>query len=88
MLSQGLCVYLKHLIVEHHKLCKVLYPQKQLLPKHNFLIHYPRRIQKIGPVLHSWCLRYEAKHNLLKKNQLKSFKNITKTLLPNESEMG
>lgn len=79
MLSQGMCVYLKHLIVEHHKLFKMLYPQKNLLPKHHFLIHYPRCIQKIGPVLHSWCMRYEGKHNFFKK-QLKSFKNITKTL--------
>lgn len=79
LLSQGLCVYLKHLIVEHHKLFKKLYPQKRLLPKHHFLIHYPRCIQKIGPVLHSWCMRYEGKHNYFKK-QLKSFKNITKTL--------
>lgn len=79
MLSQGLCVYLKHLIVDHHTLFKKLYPQKNLLPKHHFLIHYPRCIQKIGPVLHSWCMRYEGKHNFFKK-QLKSFKNITKTL--------
>ena len=78
-LSQGLCVYLKHLIVEHHKLFKEVYPQKRLLPKHHFLIHYPRCIQKIGPVLHSWCMRYEGKHNFFKK-QLKSFKNVTKTL--------
>ena len=28
MFSQDLCVYLKHLIVEHHKLFKMLYPQK------------------------------------------------------------
>ena len=47
MLSQGLCVSLKHLIVEHHKLFKLLFPQKKLLPKHHFLIHYPRCIQKI-----------------------------------------
>lgn len=79
MVSQGMCVYLKHLIVEHHRLFKMLYPQKKLLPKHHFLIHYPRCIQKIGPVLHSWCMRYEGKHNFFKR-QLKSFKNITKTL--------
>lgn len=79
MVSQGMCVCLKHLIVEHHKLFKMLYPQKKLLPKHHFLIHYPRCIQKIGPVLHSWCMRYEGKHNFFKR-QLKSFKNITKTL--------
>lgn len=73
MLSQGLCVYLQHFIVDHHKLFKKLYPQKKLL------IHYPHCIQKIGPILHSWCMHYEGKHNFFKK-QLKSFKNITKTL--------
>lgn len=43
------------------------------------MIHYPRSIRNIGPILHTWCRRYEAKHNFFKK-QLKSFKNITKTL--------
>ncbi|KAL7882947.1 hypothetical protein SRHO_G00006050 [Serrasalmus rhombeus] len=79
MLSQGLCVYLKHLIVEHHKLFKLLFPQKKPLPKHRFLIYYPDCIQKIGPVLHSLCMWYQDTHNFFKK-QLKSFQKITKTL--------
>lgn len=43
------------------------------------MVHYPTCIRKTGPLLHSWCMRYEAKHNFFKK-QLKSFKNVTKTL--------
>ena len=79
ILTEGLTVLLKHLINEHHRLFKHLFPQKSLLPKHHLLIHYPRSIRNIGPVLHVWCMRYEAKHNYFKR-QLKSFKNITKML--------
>ncbi|XP_035994789.1 uncharacterized protein LOC118563679 [Fundulus heteroclitus] len=79
VLSEGMTFYLKHLIIDHHRLFKQLFPTINLLPKHHFMIHYPRTIRNIGPVLHMWCMRYEAKHNFFKK-QLKSFKNVTKTL--------
>ena len=78
-ISSGITIYLKHLISEHHSLFKYLYPHKKLLPKHHFLIHYPMSMQKLGPLIHSWCMRYEGKHNYFKR-QIKSFKNITKTL--------
>lgn len=79
VISTGITIYLKHLIAEHHGLFKHLFPDKNLLPKHHFMVHYPSCMQKIGPLIHCWCMRYEAKHNVFKK-QLKSFKNITKTL--------
>jgi len=79
VLTEGVTIYLKHLIAEHHKLFKYLFPHRNLLPKHHFMTHYPRCIRNIGPILHSWCMRYEAKHNFFKK-QLKSFKNVTMTL--------
>ena len=78
-LSTGITIYLKHLIAEHHGLFKHLFPNKRLIPKHHFMVHYPTCIRKIGPLVHIWCMRYEAKHNFFKK-QLKSFKNVTKTL--------
>lgn len=78
-LTQGMTYYLKHLIADHHKLFKALYPHKSLLPKHHFMIHYPSSIRKIGPLLHMWSMRFEAKHKLLKDN-FKNFKNITKSL--------
>lgn len=79
ILSDGMTIYLKHLITDHHRLFKQLFPAVNLLPKHDFLIHYPRSIRNIGPVLHMWCMRYEAKHHFFK-SQLKNLKNITLTL--------
>lgn len=76
VLSEGMTIYLKHLIADHHRLFKQLFPEINLIPKHHFLLHYPRIIRNIGPVLHMWCMRYEAKHNFFKK-QCKNFKNIT-----------
>lgn len=80
VLTNGLTYYLKHLINEHHKLFKSLFPQKRLIPKHHFMIHYPKCIRKIGPLLHVWCMRFEAKHNFFKRS-IKNFKNITKSLV-------
>lgn len=79
VISTGITIYLKHLIAEHHSLFKHLFPDKNLLPKHHLMVHYPSCMQKIGPLIHCWCMRYESKHGVFKK-QLKSFKNITKTL--------
>ena len=79
VLTDGVTIFLKHIIVEHHQLFKLLFPARNLLPKHHFMTHYPRCIRNIGPLLHTWCMCYEAKHNFFK-TQLKSFKNITKTL--------
>ncbi|KAK0155278.1 hypothetical protein N1851_002375 [Merluccius polli] len=79
VLSEVMTIYLKHLIIDYHQLFKQLFPAINLLPKHHFMIHYPRNIRNIGPVLQMWCMCYEAKHNFFKK-QLKSFKNITNTL--------
>lgn len=79
ILTNGMTIFLKHIIVDHHQLFKRLFPSRNLLPKHHFMTHYARCIRNIGPLLHMWCMRYEAKHNFFK-TQLKSFKNITKTL--------
>ena len=70
---------LKHLILEHHDLFKQLYPDRNLIPKHHFMIHYPACMRKIGPLIHMWSMRFEAKHKVFK-NTLKNFKNITKSL--------
>lgn len=80
VVTNGMTYYLKHLINDHHKLFKSLFPERRLIPKHHFMIHYPRCIRKIGPLLHVWCMRFEAKHNFLKRS-VKNFKNITKTLV-------
>lgn len=76
--TQGMTVYLKYLIAEHHELFKQLYPRRNLIPKHHYMIHYPASIRKIGPLLHMWSMRFEAKHRVFK-NMMKNFKNITKS---------
>lgn len=78
VISEGMTIYLKHLICEHHTLFKELYP-RNLIPKHHFMTHYSRCIRKIGPLVHVWGMRYEAKHRFFKKS-VKNFKNITKSL--------
>lgn len=78
-ISEGMIIFLKHLIVEHHRLFKDLYPSRNLIPKHHLMIHYPECIRQIGPLIHVWTMRYEAKHRFFKKN-LKNFKNLTKSL--------
>ena len=79
IVTHGMTCYLKHLIFDHHKLFKSVFPERNLLPKHHHMIHYPRCIRKIGPLLHTWCMRFEGKHNFFKRS-VKNFKNITKTL--------
>ena len=78
-ITEGMTVFLQHLIEDHHRLFKDLYPQNNLIPKHHFMIHYAECIRKIGPLLHVWCMRYEAKHKFFK-SSIKNFKNITKSL--------
>ncbi|XP_045079176.1 uncharacterized protein LOC123491654 isoform X2 [Coregonus clupeaformis] len=49
VLTEGMTIYLKHLIIDHHQLFKQLFPAINLLPKHHFMIHYPRNIKKHRP---------------------------------------
>ena len=44
VVTDGMTVCLKHLIVEHHQLFKELYPHHKMIPKHHFMTHYPRSI--------------------------------------------
>ena len=53
VLSKGITIFLKHLIAEHHRLFKHLFPHKNLLPKHHFMVHYPTCIPT-GPTCINW----------------------------------
>jgi len=56
-----LTMYLATLIAEHHELyCKLF--SKTLKPKHHIMIHYPRIMNSIGPLIHVWSMRMEGKH--------------------------
>lgn len=81
VVSVGLAVFLKQLIIDHHTLYKKLFCQN-LIPKHHFMIHYPRMLCLFGPISHLWCMRFESKHNPMKRQAhvVCNFKNIAKTL--------
>lgn len=71
-------LYLVTIIEEHHSLFLELYPHHHLRPKHHFMLHYPRAIQKLGPLIQFWAMRFEAKHNFFKRvrNVTCNFRNI------------
>lgn len=54
-------VYLKRAIKEHFELFNSLYGNTaNITPKQQYLIHLPSLILKFGPLVHSWCMRFEA----------------------------
>lgn len=81
-LTQEAVIYLKYIIEEHHSLFLELFPEKHLKPKHHFMLHYPGAIKKLGPLVHYWCMRFEAKHGFFKRlgHVTCNFRNICKTM--------
>lgn len=73
--------YLKGLIKEHLQLFKDVFNQN-ITPKQHFLIHLPSQILRFGPPVRVLAMRFEAKHQQLKKipKITKNFKNLPKTL--------
>ena len=69
---KGHCSILRMLIEEHLTMFKRLYPDSSIIPKMHFLVHYPRQIMSLGPMVRTWTIRQEAKLNF--------FKNISLTL--------
>lgn len=66
VVTNGLGVYLKQLIIDHHNMFKTLYPDRPLIPKHHFMIHYGSMIVMFGLIVKLWCMRFESKHCPLK----------------------
>jgi len=61
----------------------LLFPEKQLLPKHHFLMHYARCLRNSGPPVIYWSMRFESRHQTFKDlaKTTNCFKNICKTLV-------
>ncbi|KAK3911554.1 Arabinolytic transcriptional activator araR [Frankliniella fusca] len=53
--------YLATLISEHHEIYRNVF-RKTLKPEFHLIVHLPRIMGLIGPLLHVWCMRLEAKH--------------------------
>lgn len=74
--------YLQSIIEDHLELFCQLFPEERVKPKQHYLLHYPRCIRKVGPLLKFWCMRFEAKHNFFRRlsHIVSNFKNICKTM--------
>ncbi|XP_028403161.1 uncharacterized protein LOC114525900 [Dendronephthya gigantea] len=74
--------FLKHLIKDHHEHFLDLFPGRTLKPKHHFMTHYPEQMRLLGPLLHYWTMRFEAKHRFFKRlgHIVCNYRNILKTL--------
>lgn len=61
--------------------CRALPRQTLEAKTRAFMLHYPRAIRKLGPLVHFWSMRFEAKHGFFKRvsHVTCNFKNICKT---------
>lgn len=80
-ITASLTYYLQELISEHLKLFNIILPEN-IIPKQHFLLHYPRIMHLMGPVIHMWTMRFESKHSFFTRisSNVCNFKNICKTL--------
>ena len=75
-ITVGLIRQLKFNLEEHHAQFKTAYPEKRLIPKHHFMLHYPEFMVKYGP-------SYGPKHRFARElaSVVPNFKNICKTIM-------
>ena len=73
---------LQYIIKYHLELFSELFPNERVKPKQHYLIHYPRCIRMVGPLVRFWAMRFEAKHNFFRRlsHIVCNFKNICKTI--------
>lgn len=65
IITTGMCT-LRILINEHHQLLLKEY-NIELIPKHHLIIHYPRIINQMGPVVQYWTMWFETRHGFFLK---------------------
>lgn len=73
--------YLQCLLTEHHEIYIKLFGNT-LKPKHHNMLHYPRLMLRVGPLVNLWCMRFEAKHkeSKIESHIITSRKNLPLTL--------
>lgn len=57
-ISPQQCADLEILIEDHFKQFVSEFPEEALTPKAHHIIHYPRILLMMGPLVHQWCMRY------------------------------
>ena len=72
---------LKDIVKEYLELFKQLFPDQPFTPKQHYLVHFPKVILLLGPLINFWAMRFEAKHQYFKGlKKLMNFKNICLSL--------
>ena len=82
VLSIDATFYLESLVTDHHSQYLKVFQDKNLTPKHHFMLHYGEAIRRCGPLRHLWCMRFESKHQIAKKvgDLSNNFKSIAITV--------
>jgi len=80
--SRGDIAYLKEAIEEFHETYHEIYPEVRLKPKCHYTLHYAIQIERFGPMINCWTLRFEGKHQYFKElvHRTKNRINLCKTL--------
>ena len=72
---------LKLLIGERLSNFKEHFPDVSIIPKQHYLIHIPRMIKHLGPLVRDSCFSFKSAHNYFKEIPRKqNFKNLAKSL--------
>jgi len=79
--QKGCSDLLQTLVAEHNELY-LKYSKSHPKPKFHYLLHYHSMMDKFGPLILLWSMRFEAKHRMSKiaANTPSSRRNICKTL--------
>ncbi|XP_048584094.1 uncharacterized protein LOC5507829 isoform X2 [Nematostella vectensis] len=82
VITKDKAAHLRDLITDHHTRFATLYPECSIIPKMHYILHYPLTIVRKGPMIRTWTMRFEAKHERLKRldGSLGNFTNIPWTL--------
>ena len=72
---------LQNAIEAHLRLIKELFPDVNITPKMHYMLHIPRQIMNLGPLVRHCCTRFEARHKYFKESaREQNFKNISLSL--------
>jgi len=58
-----------------------IYSVEKVKPKMHFMVHFPRQMQRFGPLRHHSTMRAEAKHQSFKDHRWMNFNNVALSLL-------
>lgn len=72
---------LKEAVRAYLTLFKELFPDQPFTPKQHYLVHFPKVILLLGPLINLWAMRFEAKHQYFKQlKKIMNFKNLCLSL--------